>query len=80
MSRFNRIQKWRLSNSSMYPLVAAQVQQIRNFWDRIALKYILNPLNSAETKEIIDYRLRQAGYKKNAPLFNEEALGLIFQT
>ena len=56
-----------------------QVQQIKNFWDRIALKYILNPLSLTETKEIIDYRLRQAGYKKNTPLFNDEAMGLIFQ-
>ena len=56
-----------------------QVQQIKNFWDRISLKYILNPLSLTETKEIIDYRLRQAGYKKSTPLFSDEAMGLIFQ-
>ena len=56
-----------------------QIQQIKNFWDRISLKYILNALSLLETKEIIDYRLRQAGYKKSTPLFTDEAVGLIFR-
>lgn len=47
---------------------------LRNFWDRIALKYILNPFDLDETKEMIRFRLRQAGYKARSPLFAENAL------
>ena len=56
-----------------------QIQEIKNFWDRIALKYIINPLSLKETREIIDFRLRQAGYQKNTPLFTDAAVDVIFQ-
>lgn len=55
-----------------------QVQQIRNFWDRVALKYVLNPLSLKETKEIIEFRLKQAGYRKSKPLFTDGAIDMIF--
>ena len=55
-----------------------QVQQIKNFWDRLALKYVINPLSLKETREIIEFRLKQAGYKKDAPLFSSEAVDMIF--
>ena len=55
-----------------------QVQQIKNFWDRLSLKFVLNPLSLKETKEIIEFRLRQAGYRKNKPLFSDGAIDMIF--
>lgn len=56
-----------------------QAQQIRNFWDRLALKYVINPLSHKETKQMIEFRLRQAGYKQRAPLFTDDAIDLIFK-
>ncbi len=56
-----------------------RVKRIRNFADRISLKYILNPLDIRETKSMIDYRLRQAGYSSEKGLFTDEAIGLIYQ-
>ncbi len=51
---------------------------LRNFWDRIALKYMLNPLSLFETKEMIQFRLREAGYKAKLPLFTEDAYEAIY--
>jgi general secretion pathway protein A len=56
-----------------------RVKRVRNFIDRVALKYTINPLDEAETKEMIDFRMRQAGYRGEVSLFNEEALRLIYQ-
>lgn len=55
-----------------------QVQRIHNFWDRLSLKYVINPLSLKETREIIAFRLKQAGYRKNAPLFTDGAVDMIF--
>jgi general secretion pathway protein A len=52
--------------------------RIRNLWDRIALKYVLNPLEEAEVKELIDFRLQQAGYISRYPLFSDSAIRAIF--
>ena len=50
---------------------------LKNFWDRISLKYMLNPLDLSEMKEMIEFRLKQAGYKAKSPLFTDKALELI---
>jgi len=55
-----------------------RVKKIKNFIDRACLKYIINPLDEIETKEIINFRLRQAGYKKDYDLFTDEAIRLIY--
>ena len=65
--------------ATVAPVKLPQIQEIRNFWDRIALKYIINPLSLKETREIIDFRLRQAGYQKTSPLFTDAAVDVIFQ-
>jgi general secretion pathway protein A len=51
---------------------------LKNFWDRIALKYMLNPLSLTEMKEMIQFRLREAGYKAKLPLFTEDAYEAIY--
>lgn len=55
-----------------------QVKEIRNFWDRLSLKYVLNPLSLKETKELIIYRLKQAGYRGGLTLFSDQAVDMIF--
>jgi len=57
-----------------------KVKRVRNFMDRVALKYTINPLDEAETKEMIAFRLRTAGYSFQGDLFTEEAVRLIHET
>ena len=54
--------------------------RVHNFVDRIALKYVLNPLNERETREMIAFRLSSAGSPEHAMLFAEEAHPFIYQT
>ncbi len=56
-----------------------KIMDMRNFFDRISFKYILNPLNFNETKELIEFRIRQAGYKANMHLFLDEAVREIYR-
>ena len=56
-----------------------KVRKIRNFMDRVALKYILNPLDEAETRQMIEFRLQAAGYPVPQGLFTEEGIHLIHQ-
>lgn len=59
--------------------VLPRIKRIRNFMDRVALKYTINPLDELETKEMLEFRLRQAGYKSPKMLFTPEAIRLIYQ-
>lgn len=56
-----------------------KIRKIRNFMDRISLKYIINPLDLNETKAMINFRLKQAGFLFNKPIFTDEAIRLIYQ-
>ncbi|MFA5338349.1 MAG: AAA family ATPase, partial [Candidatus Omnitrophota bacterium] len=56
-----------------------RIKRINNFMDRIALKYTINPLDEFETKQMINFRLKQAGYNKEAPLFDDSAIKLIYE-
>jgi general secretion pathway protein A len=56
-----------------------RVKRIRNFMDRIALKYTINPLDEQETKDMIEFRLKQAGSSQYNSLFSEEAIKMIYQ-
>lgn len=66
-------------------VIMAQVEllprlvRIRNFMDRIALKYTINPLDEIETREMIEFRLQQAGSRGRNNLFTDEAIKLIYQ-
>ncbi|MBI2871397.1 MAG: AAA family ATPase [Candidatus Omnitrophica bacterium] len=51
---------------------------LANFFDRISFKYTLNPLCREETGELIDFRLRQAGYQSSMQLFLDGAVDEIF--
>jgi len=56
-----------------------RLRGIRNFWDRIALKYVLNPLDKEELTRAIEFRLTQAGCHDINRLFTEEAIEMIFR-
>lgn len=57
----------------------AKIVDIPNFMDRISFKFTLNPLDLEETREIIDFRVRQAGYTSGMRIFLEEAIREIHQ-
>jgi len=56
-----------------------RIKRIRNFLDRISLKYILNPLDEYETGKLIEFRLSQAGYKGQRSLFTYDAVKKIHE-
>jgi len=56
----------------------SRIMHIPNFIDRISFKYTLNPLDENETREMIDFRLKQAGYQGRVTLFQEEAVREIY--
>lgn len=57
-----------------------RIRRVRNFMDRAALKYLLNPLDPQETAEIVQFRLRSAGLASGQQLFTPEALQAIYQS
>ncbi len=57
----------------------SKIMNIANFFDRISLKFMLHPLGLEETKEMIEFRIRQAGYKSGMHLFLDEAVKEIHQ-
>ncbi|MCM8797135.1 MAG: AAA family ATPase [Candidatus Omnitrophica bacterium] len=57
----------------------SKIMNIPNFFDRISFKYTLNPLDFDETKEMIEFRMKQAGYTANMHLFLDDALKEIYQ-
>ena len=57
----------------------ARLRRVRNFIDRVALKYIINPLDEAETGEMIQFRLRSAGLPVDRTLFSPAAVQAIYR-
>ena len=74
-NEFKLLQLVLLGQLELYSKISA----IPNFFDRISFKYTLNPLGFAETKEMIEFRIAQAGYKAGMHLFLDEALKEIYQ-
>ena len=54
-----------------------RLKEMRNFLDRASTLHILQPFDEAQTKEMIEFRLRQAGYSGRHSLFSDEAVALI---
>ncbi len=54
-----------------------RIRRIKNFIDRVALKYIINPLSAQETEEMIQFRLLSAGLPNGQTLFAREAIQII---
>lgn len=56
-----------------------RIKEVRNLWDRISMKYFLGPLDEKETRQMIDFRLRAAGYQGRG-LFTQDAIHEIYRT
>ena len=56
-----------------------KIKGISNFFDRISYKGRLDPLGYEETKEMIIFRMRQAGYRDSLELFLEDGLRAIYE-
>ncbi|MEW5758170.1 MAG: AAA family ATPase [Candidatus Omnitrophota bacterium] len=57
--------------------ILPRLKKVRNFFDRISLKYTINPFDEMQTKEMIEFRLKEAGYA-NKLLFSDSAVNLIY--
>ncbi len=57
----------------------SKIINMPNFFDRISFKYTLNPFDFDETKEMIEFRVRQAGYRAGMHIFLDEAIREIYQ-
>jgi general secretion pathway protein A len=55
----------------------SKIMRIPNFLDRISFKYALNPLDLEETRKMIEFRIRQAGYRARMTLFLDDAVAEI---
>ena len=55
----------------------SKIIEIPNFMDRISFKYTLNPLSLSETREMIQFRIKQANYCSHARLFQDDAIEMI---
>jgi general secretion pathway protein A len=59
--------------------ILPRLREMRNFMDRVSLKYVLNPLDEKEVREMIEFRIRKAGYTSTARFFTDEAIKEIYQ-
>ena len=57
----------------------SRIYSIPNFFDRISFKYTLNPLAFEEAKDLIEFRIRQAGYRSHIRLFLDDAIKEIYE-
>jgi len=73
-NEFKILQLILVGQTEMVPVLS----KMPNFWDRIALKCVINPLNLTETNEMINFRLLQAGYHGEG-LFTSEAIRVIYE-
>lgn len=64
-----------MGQMELLPLITS----MPNLMDRVSLKCLLDPLELEETREMIEFRLREAGYQSRLPLFTTEAIELIHQ-
>ena len=56
-----------------------RIKALPNFIDRVSMKCVIRPLSEQETAQMINFRLRQAGYRENKSLFSYEAVQKIYQ-
>jgi general secretion pathway protein A len=73
-NEFKLLQLVILAQMEIWP----RIKDIRNFIDRVALKYVLNPLDEEETRQMINFRLSQAGLPLEKRLFTDGAIKLVF--
>lgn len=64
-----------LGQTELLPLI----ESMPNLNDRISMRCMLKPISLQETAEMIDFRLKEAGYESDEPLFTKEAVAEIFR-
>jgi general secretion pathway protein A len=74
-NKFKLLQLVLLGQMELY----SKITMINNFFDRISFKYTFNSFDFNETKEMIDFRIRQAGYRASMQLFSDDAIKEIYQ-
>ncbi len=74
-NKFKLLQLVLLGQMELYERIRA----IPNFFDRISFKFTLHPLDFNETKEMIEFRIRRAGYKASMHLFLDDAVRQIYE-
>ena len=74
-NQYKMLQLIILSQMELLP----RIKRIKNFMDRISMRYILNPLDEYETGQLIEFRLKQAGYNEERSLFSFEAIRKIYE-
>ena len=60
--------------------ILPKIKSMRNLDDRICFRYILTPVTLDETREIIDFRLHEAGLQNGRKLFSESAIERLYFT
>src|SRR5205809_425427 len=55
-----------------------RIREMKNLWDRISLKSVIDPLDEADTEAMIAFRLRKAGYAARRNLFTADAIREIY--
>jgi len=56
-----------------------KIREMKNLWDRVSLKYVINPLDESETKEMINFRLTAAGYIGLPEFFTDDAIMAVYR-
>jgi general secretion pathway protein A len=74
-NEFKLLQLMLLGQMELLPSLNAT----KNLMDRVSSIQVLTPFNMRETKEMIEFRVRQAGYTRNDSLFSEEAIREIYK-
>jgi general secretion pathway protein A len=54
-----------------------RIKEIKNFFDRIVLKYVINPLDEKEARDMINFRLKASGFNSELKLFTDEAISEV---
>jgi general secretion pathway protein A len=55
-----------------------RVRGVENFLDRVNMKYVFRPLNEADTRKLIEFRLKIAGLNSGRSLFTDDAYMAIY--
>jgi len=55
-----------------------RLEKIQNFYDRISFKFTLYPFDLDDTREMINFRLKKAGYQGRMQLFSDDAIRRIY--
>ena len=73
-NEFKLLQILLLGQMELYP----KISEIDNFFDRINFKFSLYPFCFEDTREMIHFRIKQAGYKGKTHLFLDDAVREIY--